>query len=244
MTKTKKNKKKKKNGDLVESNTPEQSDESKILDKVECLEKMFEYSFRNYSLYSESIDDYINKKKPSLRKRLIYHTITLNLFITSLIYLSLYLNSAGNNIKYLGTPLTYIFVYENTYFGYFLFSIGLMSIVFYRMSVFYSESRFQFIAYDNFCSMKVFKQNKLSNNQKNPIDCDSTLSRCVNLSDSRSDFNPLTLTKCCIIPFYHLATLSEVIMVNVSLAMFVICLKTITDTIIILTIKRIKLKKK
>ena len=61
--------KKKKNG---QSHRSHQSDEAKSpdreFDKVQCLGKVFEYLFRNYSLYSQSIDDYIQKKRPSLRR--------------------------------------------------------------------------------------------------------------------------------------------------------------------------------
>ena len=240
-------KKKKKNG---QSDISVQSDEAKSpdreLDKFESLEKVFDCLFRNYTLYSQSIDDYIKKKKPSLRRRVIYHTITLNVFLASIIYLALYMHSARDEIRYLGSPLTYIFINDYMWFGSLVYSIGLMSIVFYRMSVFHYESRFQFIPNDNFSSMKVLKHNKLSKNHKNPNDCDPTLSYFVNLLEPRLDSptkNTLALIVCCILPYnYQIGTHSQMIMINVSLAMFAICLKTINDNSILATINILNMK--
>ena len=66
------------------------------------LDEGFEYLFRNYVFYSQSIEDYVNKKKPSLRRRVINHTITVNAFIASILYLALSIRSNRGVTLYLG----------------------------------------------------------------------------------------------------------------------------------------------
>ena len=82
--------KKIKHGQINRSDQSVQSDQSEDANKIQCLEELFDYLSRNYSLYSQSIDDYIQNKKPSLRRRVIYHTITFKALLTSIMYLMIY----------------------------------------------------------------------------------------------------------------------------------------------------------
>ena len=162
--KTKKNKKntKFKPG---RSDRPDQSNQSQF---VQCLDKVFELLFRNYTLYSESIDDYIQKKKPSLRRSVIYHTITVNLLVASIInlYLSQLNHSDRGVTLYLGAPLTFLLVNESDWYSYFKYSILLIIIVIFRGMVFQSERRFQNYAIDLFYEIKQYglKVNKINKN--------------------------------------------------------------------------------
>ena len=88
----------------------DQFDQSERVKKIECLEKLLQHSFRNYTYYSESIDDYNKRKKPSLRRRIIYYTITANAFIVSLLYFALLIHNNEDDIQYLGAPTTLIFI--------------------------------------------------------------------------------------------------------------------------------------
>ena len=120
----------------------------------QLFDEAFDYSFRTYSLYSESLDDYIKKKAPSLRRRAMYHTITVNLFVASILYLTLAINPDG--IKYLGAPLTFILLDDFVgQIGYFVCSIKLIIVTLLRLCIAHNESRFQYFIMDLYYAMKV-----------------------------------------------------------------------------------------
>ena len=228
--KIKKSKKRKKN---CQSNRSDQSDKSvktpKEMDKVECLEKVFDYLFRNYTLYSQSIDDYINKSKPSLRRRIIYHTITLNALMASILYLVLYLHPDRDEIKYLGAPMvTEFFVDVFTWFESVVNSVMLMYTVFCRMSVFHCESRFKSKYFDILIAMNDHQENSMLK-----MDWfDFNILIIARILDSPL-INTIALTYCCSIPFNNNRPLSEMFVLHVNHAMLTLYTKTIMNSMLL-----------
>ena len=140
---------------------------------VQSLDKMFEISSLNYSIYSQSIDDYIQKKKPSLRRRVIYHTITVNLLLVSIIYLNVATIKPTDSdvIQYLGAPSSLVHDQESCWLIYVLASQGLLCMIISRCVIHHFENRFECIAYDLFYEIKSGKLGSKVNkiNQNNDI---------------------------------------------------------------------------
>ena len=147
-----------------------QSDPSNPSYLVQSLDKMFEISSLNYSIYSQSIDDYIQKRKPSLRRRVIYHTITVNLLLVSIIYLNVATIKPTDSdvIQYLGAPSSFLHDQKDSWLIYVMGSFVLISMVLSRCVIHHFESRFKCISYDLFYEIKsgklCSKVNKIKQN--------------------------------------------------------------------------------
>ena len=200
-----------------------QHDHSERLEEVQCLEKFLQHLFRNYTFYSESIDDYNKRKKPSLRRRVIYHTITVNAFMASLLYLALLIHNNEDDIQYLGAPITLIFITEFNRIAYFMCFITSCVIVVNRLCLFNFESWFIYLIDQR---MKVRKiNNKNKNNQ-----FDSYLHSNSSLAKSLAG---LFLSHLLYLFIYsspvHIPPYSDLIMFIVNLAMFSIWVKDVVD---------------
>ena len=72
------------------------------LDKL--IDKYFDFGCRNYVFYSDSIVHYIARRKPSLRRRMIYHLITGHMFVAFLVYCLIATHPDRYAILNLGMP--------------------------------------------------------------------------------------------------------------------------------------------
>ena len=206
------------------TDTSNQFDHSERLEEVQCLEKFLQHLFRNYTFYSESIDDYNKRKKPSLRRRVIYHTITVNAFIASLLYLALLIHNNEDDIQYLGAPITLIFTTEFNRIAYFICFITSCVIVVNRLCLYNFESWFIYLIDDLYQRMKVrIVKNNKKNNQ---FDLDSYSFLAKSLAG-------LFLSHLLYLFIYsspvHMPPYSDLIMFIVNLAMFSIWVKDVVD---------------
>ena len=211
------------------------SDNSEQIYFVQLLDQMFEISSLNYTLYSQSIDDYIQKKKPSLRRRVIYHTITVNAFFSSILNLYLALiviyNTNSDVTRYICASLSFQLDDQIHLFIYVLFSMMLMLIVVFRMSTFRSESRFKFIIYDLFYDIKVgkygFEVNKINENNQN-------FDLFLNLFASSHNAYFLyaySMVFICYYTYFNLGIHFDILMFIVNFAQFAMSVKAILNTL-------------
>ena len=218
-------------------------DASDHLDKLKSLDKLFEYSFRNYSFYSQSIDDYINKRKPSLRRRVIYHTITVNLLITSIINLALLEPPAREGIKYYGVGLTFISFDDHLNWQISVSSSVLSFINFYsRCYQSNCENRFDFYPFHLYYVMKSGKRVKRI--KFRPI-CLTLANVCVNYLNIFDNYyiQFYILIKSSNYCFYLFGTGFNAILFIVNLAHFVLWAKTVVDMLVMILINVILFKK-
>ena len=160
---TKKNKKSTHSG----TDRSDQSYGSDKKDKIECLEKLFYHSFRNFTLYSVSIEQFITRDKPSLRRRVVYHTNTFNLLIASLVYSYLFIHNNEDDIQYIGAPITLIFFTPYNRIAYVLCSITAFFVGLYRIGVIVWENYFRIRIDDLLLEINVRKTASKVNDNKN-----------------------------------------------------------------------------
>ena len=151
------------------SDTSDGIDQWERSENLKSWNKLLEKSFGNKSFYSESIDQYMSGKKPSLRRRVIYHTITVNALMVSIFNLALNKHPEREGIKYLGTPLTLIFYDDKNWLTYVIFFW--LSFLLFNSHMFYSnqEKQFLFHPFDFYYAMKYVKSDIVERIKFRPI---------------------------------------------------------------------------
>ena len=210
-----------------------QSDRSDQLEQLhffQCLNKLFDHSFRYYSLYSESIDDYIQKKKPSLRRRAIYHTITFNALMAAFIYLMIHSHGDGDDIQYLGAPIT--FLDDQGGILYALTSLVSLGLVVNRLVVLFEMDAFAISVYT---AAKVARSKFTSDNLNQQY---SILNDMITHVTKFTYLIMITvlLTSSCVHAYRNYMGNSDVIMLIVNMALFSLWSKTFVDTLIVDTL--------
>ena len=132
---------------------------------VKLIDKYFDFGYRNHVYYSDSIDYYIYRRKPLLRRRLIYHSITGHLFISFLVYCVVATHPDRYAILNLGMPYFGISMKRqqeqivNALYSFFCLIIFLA-----RITISHLEARFKLFGHDFLYSLRfgrqLFKLNK------------------------------------------------------------------------------------
>ena len=139
------------------------------IDRNKLIDKYFKYGYHKYVYYSDSIEHYIERRKPSYRRRFIYHSITGHLFVVFLVYCLITVYSDRNAIRNLGIPYFALFPERKTErIVYAMYSFVMLTMFFIRLIIFHYESRFQLFALDFVYSLKGHKSEfKLNNTNQN-----------------------------------------------------------------------------
>ena len=139
------------------------------IDRNKLIDKYFKYSYHKYVYYSDSIEHYIERRKPSYRRRFIYHSITGHLFVIFLVYCLITLYSDRYAIRNLGIPYFALFPERETErIVYAMYSFLMLIMILFRLIIFHYESRFQMFALDFIYALKGQKlEFKLNNTNQN-----------------------------------------------------------------------------
>ena len=136
------------------------------------IDKYFRFGYNKYVFYSDSIDHYIGRQRPSLRRMMIYHAINANLMVVFLVYAVIAIHPNRQVIKNLGPPYFTVSIEgarERIVLA--MYSFIVLVILLARLAFFHYESRFQLFALDflyqlrgrrspfklNFSNQKKFK---------------------------------------------------------------------------------------
>ena len=194
---------------------------------LKSFAKMFEYSFSNYSFYSQSINDYFKRKKPSLRRRFIYHTITINIFMQLILYLFLINYPERQGIKYLGAPLTLLTNGNNDWLIYVLCSFVLFYILYLRIYYSNRENNFNFHPFDYYQDMKTFEPGDRLTLRESYYKFSNVL--VDGLKKFNNCMKVIIMMSISYLTFYEMGTDSDAVMLIVNLILLALSVKTIID---------------
>ena len=209
----------------------DRSDQSQQLHFFQCFEKLFDHSFHNYSLYSQSIDDYIQKKKPSLRRRAIYHTITLNALMAAIMYLMICSEPDKDGIQYLGAPMTFTDNKDAILFVilFVLTSLVSLGLVVNRLVVFFQMDAF---AINVYTAVKVARSKFTSDRLDQQYAVSNVMITLLTKFPYWIVITVLLISNG-VYAYCNYEANSDLIMLIVNLALFALWSKTFVDTLIV-----------
>ena len=204
---------------------------------AKLIDKYFEFGFSKYAFYSHSIDHCIARRKPSFRRRVIYHSISAHIFLASLINGLIAVHPNRHDIKNLGPPYFAMSIKEEKERIMLAMQAFLSLIVFLaRLLEYHLESSFQLFSLEFIYSLRnnkqAFKLNKTNQNKFNVLfyTLFYMFTRGVTIMYGYSlyAFHTVLFVYAYLISDHHL----DKRMMMVNLAIFVLWVKTALDSIV------------